>query len=71
MEEQELLELCECEECGASVDLNAGAAFVLEDERVLCFDCALRRGGQYDGRHGSWLVLPDLSGLTDERRPHP
>jgi hypothetical protein len=71
MEQEELLEMRECEECGASVDMETGRAFLLDEEHVLCFDCAVRRGGQYDPLHDAWRVGPDVSGLPDERRPHP
>ena len=68
--ELEELELCQCAECGADVDVHADRYFVFSDEGVLCFECAISRGGQYDEDNDVWLVPPDVSTFTDERRPH-
>jgi hypothetical protein len=63
-------ELTECCECGAEVVPAIDSAYVL-DGAVLCFDCAVRRGGDYDAEEERWTVAPRVSDLPDERRPHP
>ncbi len=56
----------ECGLCGARISLASGRAFEFGAENVLCFDCALERGGRYDEARDVWEVSPDLSGLGDE-----
>ncbi len=71
MDEEELRERVECADCGEIVDA-AGPAFELPEAAWLCFDCATRRGGVWDGERDEWTVTPDLTGLLhfrDERRP--
>lgn len=64
MHRSEELELESCAECGAEVHTARGRSYALDAERVLCFACALRRGGSYDDRHDTWTEAPDLAGLT-------
>ena len=33
---------------------------------LLCFDCAVRRGGRYDAERDTWTESPDVAGLADE-----
>jgi hypothetical protein len=68
--EQEEVELCECASCGAEVDPHADRYFALSDQDVLCFECAIDLGGEYDESEDRWLVAPNLDFLADERRPH-
>jgi hypothetical protein len=71
MEREELDELVDCSDCGTTVSPSEDAVFLLDDERVLCFECALRRGGSYDADTECWVLTPDTNDLPDERRPHP
>lgn len=71
MHGKESRELERCLECGATVAPATDRAFAISDEAVLCFACAERRGGRFDEARDGWIVPPDLSGLPDERRPHP
>lgn len=71
MEEQEL-ERYECADCGELVSDEA-PHFELggETELVLCFECAVRRGGQYDASRDEWVKFPDLRavpGANSEQR---
>ncbi len=70
--DQEELDLCQCAVCGAGINVVADRYFALSDtdESILCFECAIERGGQYDENDDAWLVSPDVSSLPDERRPH-
>ncbi len=70
MHSQEWNELLECCDCAATIEPGTARAFALDGE-VLCFECAIRRGGVYDEPHDRWLVAPKLEDEPDERRPHP
>ncbi len=64
------MELCECASCGAEVDPHVDRYFALSDQDVLCFECAIDLGGQYDESEDRWLVAPNLDLSADEPRPH-
>ncbi|MEW5740866.1 MAG: hypothetical protein AB1938_18245 [Myxococcota bacterium] len=59
-----------CFDCGLELGLDASHAFAGEGGVQVCWDCALKRGGVFDEDADEWRVIPDLSGLPDERRPH-
>jgi hypothetical protein len=69
MHEEEFRDSRECADCGTPTN-NGSPSFEFSEDIVLCFDCALRRGGQYDTEQDTWVVQPDLAGIPDERRPH-
>ncbi len=71
MEREELDELVECYDCGATLEPAGDGVFVIEGTLALCWACAERRGGVYDAREERWTRVPDLSDVPDERRPHP
>jgi hypothetical protein len=71
MHEQESNELSKCLDCGALIAPGSDRAFAISDDDFLCFDCAVRRGGVYDGDRDDWSVAPGLADEPDERRPHP
>ena len=71
MHSQEFTELTDCCECGAAIAADTDRTFVVSDDEVLCFDCAVRRGGAYDSLKERWTVPPNVAGLPDERRAHP
>jgi hypothetical protein len=52
-----------CAACGASVDPGTDRGFVAADGSVLCFDCALARGGAWDDDEDRWREEPSLRGL--------
>lgn len=60
-----------CADCGAELWPNVDRAFAYGPDTYLCFECAERRGGVYEADEDRWSVAPDISGLPDERRPHP
>ncbi|HEY8427252.1 MAG TPA: hypothetical protein VIL20_02715 [Sandaracinaceae bacterium] len=61
MHRSEALEYEICASCGAEVR-SAERAFAFESS-VLCYECAISRGGIYDELHDRWTRAPDLEGL--------
>jgi hypothetical protein len=55
-----------CGSCGAAIspDSERGYAFGLSG--LLCWTCAIRRGGRYDAELERWVGPPDVSDLPDE-----
>jgi hypothetical protein len=51
-----------CADCGAQIEPATDRAFSF-GRAVLCFKCAVRRGGSYDERHDRWLSDPEVSDL--------
>ncbi|HVU00529.1 MAG TPA: hypothetical protein VHE30_02215 [Polyangiaceae bacterium] len=60
---EETEELIECADCGALIADGGDASFPYGEGGVLCFECAIRRGGQYDADADRWTVPPELSDL--------
>ncbi len=55
-----------CASCGTEVRATDRAyAF---DDSVLCFECAIARGGAYDEQHDRWTRAPDVSDLLSNDR---
>lgn len=65
MHSEETLEPATCADCGEPTDLDSTLSFVISENKVLCFDCALRRGGRYDEDEGGWVVAPNVLGLIE------
>jgi hypothetical protein len=59
----------ECSECGALISPCAAPAHAQRFDRVLCFDCAARRGAEYDRTRKPELAFPEADTLLDTRRP--
>jgi recombinational DNA repair protein (RecF pathway) len=70
MDEEELSDLVDCVDCGATISPGPDRAFALGEGRFLCFACAGRRGGAYDIEEDRWTSAPDVADAPDERRPH-
>ncbi len=52
-----------CVACGNPVcGMDRGFAFGTEG--VLCWKCAVARGGEYDAAEDNWTTTPDVAGLT-------
>jgi len=47
-----------CGRCGAVAIPARDRGFLLPNGTLLCYDCALARGGEYDDRIDSWVVPP-------------
>ncbi|MEN8182092.1 MAG: hypothetical protein ABFS46_06110 [Myxococcota bacterium] len=67
MHRSESRELLSCVDCGALVDPREGV-YGFGTEGVICFECALRRGGEYDAARDRWTKLPDVSDLAEPDR---
>lgn len=59
-------DLVECADCGATIAAGADASYAFGNQGVLCFECAIRRGGEYDGPKERWTVMPDVAGLAED-----
>jgi hypothetical protein len=58
-----------CLDCGAEISDTRDRAYVTgEDEGLLCFECALRRGGKYDEARDHWDTPPTLGDLPRSDR---
>ena len=64
MHRSEAREMSECAGCGAVVDTRASSAFAFGGESVLCFDCAIERGGAFDPDQDRWVEEPRISDLA-------
>jgi len=56
-----------CADCGASV-AEESRVFGFGAEAVLCWECALRRGGAYDSNEERWTVEPGVADLLHRER---
>jgi hypothetical protein len=54
-----------CFGCGAEVQGVSDRAFSFGTRGVLCFDCALARGGRYDEGRDGWVDEPNLDGIEN------
>ena len=68
MRRTEVEEFESCSECGSDVHASRDRTYAIDAERMLCFACALRRGGSYDEGHDFWKQAPDLEGLAPRDR---
>jgi hypothetical protein len=63
-----------CLDCGEAVDIedpSAERTFALTPEIILCYACAVRRGGVYDDAAEKWKVAPNISDIVREQSPAP
>jgi len=63
MHRSETAELVTCSQCGTPVASGRSREFEFGEALVLCFDCAIRRGGSYDERTDRWSEAPAVDGL--------
>ena len=63
MHRSEADRLNRCAACNVEIDSSLERAFGVGAEVVLCFACAVSRGGSYDEAHDRWVSEPDTSGL--------
>jgi hypothetical protein len=63
-EEAEGQEICNV--CGGSVLGGADPTYSFGVSGVLCWGCALERGGRYDAETETWADAPSISDLPDE-----
>jgi hypothetical protein len=63
MEEEELEVGEPCTNCGTVVVEGLSPLYRFGDRGVLCWECAIQRGGTYDAEHESWVEPPRTSDL--------
>jgi hypothetical protein len=68
MEPEEVEELVDCWDCGATVSPSEDVVFQFGDRAVLCLECAIKRGGEYEAEGDRWARLPHLDDMPNERR---
>ena len=56
-----------CADCGAPMEEET-RVFGFGPDAVLCWTCALRRGGAYDSEEDRWTVEPSVIDLLDRER---
>ena len=64
MHRSETAGLVSCSECGVSLASGRSREFEFGESLVLCFDCAIRRGGSYDEASDRWSEAPAVDGLA-------
>jgi hypothetical protein len=55
-----------CAACGGPVTSGAERGFSFGLQNVLCFGCAVERGGRYDAERDTWTESPNVADLADE-----
>ncbi len=58
--------LVSCVECGVQLRSGRDREFEFGSRAVLCFDCALRRGGRFDENLDRWSAEPRIDDLGPE-----
>ncbi len=58
----------ECADCGRSVEGEEERAYFFGESGVLCWGCALKRGGVYDAEQERWVERPDIKDLLQTDR---
>ena len=53
-----------CVDCGQSVFRAVDRYFALGEELMLCANCSLRRGGEYDAHRDVWKRAPFVDDLS-------
>ena len=64
MHRSETLALLPCAECGVETAAALERGFSIDAETVICFDCAVQRGGRWDEERALWSREPDVVGLV-------
>ncbi len=59
-----------CASCGTHITTSGDRVFPFGDANVLCYGCAVARGGVHDEDVDTWTTPPDLTDmLAIERDP--
>jgi hypothetical protein len=68
MHREEADQLVACVECGARIAPGTGRGYGF-GESLLCFSCAIARGGLYDADEDRWTVDPQVADLMNREGP--
>jgi len=63
MHRSETRELTVCADCGAEISASRERSYPFGEDAVLCWTCAIRRGGTSDEQHDRWIDPPATGGL--------
>lgn len=63
MHREELEQLDVCASCQASIIPNEEESFAFGPNSVLCWKCAIDRGGVYNEYEERWTTAPNVSDL--------
>lgn len=66
MDRSERLPLETCVACGAATAPSRDRGFAFGPSGVLCWSCAVPRGGHYDPEQERWVVEPDHGDLVGQ-----
>ncbi len=66
MHRSELERVATCVACGRSVTEGVGRAYDFGSDGVLCWKCAVARGGSYDEGQDRWVEAPRIDDLDVE-----
>ncbi len=66
MHRSELERVESCAACGRAVTEGVGRGFDFGTRQVLCWECAVERGGSYDETRDQWTRPPRISDLAVE-----
>jgi hypothetical protein len=64
MHRDEADQLDSCAECGAQIRPNTDRGYSGSGGVVLCFDCAVARGGVFDADEDRWSAAPSVGDLA-------
>ena len=56
-----------CADCGAPIE-EESRVFGFGSDAVICWTCALRRGGAYDSEEDRWTIAPSVTDLLERER---
>lgn len=59
------LPLARCADCSEELDPALDRAFAIGPESVLCFRCAVARGGSWDEAQERWTIEPEFGDLGE------
>jgi hypothetical protein len=57
-----------CAGCGMQIP-ERSRAFGFGEDRLLCWECSLRRGGTFDAETDRWTTEPGISDLAEADEP--
>jgi hypothetical protein len=66
MHREEYDEVVRCAGCGAEVQGSRDRCFAFGEDSLLCWDCAIARGGEYEPEIETWVRPPDMTGLLEQ-----
>ena len=65
MHRSEERNIANCLDCGTQLEPARERGYTFGSRGVLCFECAVRRGGSWDGTHEHWDTEPSIEGLEE------